>query len=193
MIDPSLRGSPRRRSHCLSSEMKITWSRRGSAGNPGTRGSTGTAGSPGASGATGTTGPDAVSAFSGHVVTVPSTPSGTERLIFGAPDGISAENGAESAVDTLSPSVPITVRDLEVLETGPPVPAADQIVISVQVNGSPTISCVMSAGATSCDSGSLSTSIPARSTLSVAVQANANLGTTIFQFDVLFGFAATSS
>ena len=75
----------------------------------------------------------------------------------------------------------------------PAVPAGDQIVVSVQVNGSPAISCVMSAGATSCDSGSQTASVPAGSTLSIGVEANANLGTTIFPFDVLFGFEATAS
>ena len=106
---------------------------------------------------------------------------------------MSAQNSVESAVDAVSPSLPITVRDLEVSETGPPVPAADQIVISVYVNGSPSINCVMGAGATSCDSGSQGASVPAGSTLSVGVQTNATLGATIFPFDLLFGFAATSS
>ncbi len=114
-------------------------------------------------------------------------------MIFGAPVGISSANTQEASVYTLSPRVPIIVQDLAVVETGAPVPAADQIVISVQVNGSPSISCVVSAGATSCNTASQSASVPAGSTLSISVQANANLGTTIFNFDLLFGFEASSS
>ena len=202
MIDPSRRGSPSRRSHCVSGETKITWSRRGSTGRTGasgrrgaagTTGPTGAAGSPGASGAPGTTGPDATSAFSGHVAAVPSTSAGTQSVTFGAPVGMSTTNNQEAPVETLSPRVPIIIQGLEVSETGAPVPAADQIVVSVYVNGSPSISCVISAGATSCNTGSQSANVPVGSTLSISVQANANLGTTISPFDVLFGFEATAS
>ena len=224
MIDPTLRGSPSRRSHCVSGERKITWSRSGSTGRTGVRGrrgaagaigapsapgvaglagptgptggpgASGPAGNPGAagpSGSTGITGPSAVSAYGGHVTAGPSTSAGTQNVVFGAPVGLSIANTQEAPVDALSPSTPITVQNLDISETGPPVPAADQIVVSVYVNGSPSISCVVLAGATSCNTGAQSASVPAGSTLSIGVQANASLGATIFPFEVLFGFEAT--
>ena len=165
----------------------------GLSGTTGTSGPVGASGATGPTGTTGTTGPAAVSAFSGHIVTVPNTGSGTLNLVFGAPAGLSNSNSPERTVDTLSPSVPITIQDLEASQTGPPVPANDQIDISVRVNGSVAISCVMSAGANLCDTGLQTAAVPAGSTLSIGVQSNADLGTTIFGFDLLFGFEATSS
>jgi hypothetical protein len=196
LVDPSRRGPSTRRSHCLRGEQRISWKRTGATGR---NGATSPRGVPGIAGTLGTTGPAgvpgaaAVSAFSGHIVTVPTTGSGTLGVVFGAPAGVSTSGGTATAVDTLSPSVPITFRNFDASETGPAVPVNDEIDVSVRVNGSPAISCVMSAGTTSCDTGSQSASVPAGSTLSIGVQSNANLGATIFGFDLLFGFEATSS
>ena len=168
----------------------------GPSGIPGPGGSAGTVGPPGdvgPAGGTGAAGTSATSAFSGHVLSVASTASGLQRLVFGVPAGLGNTNSAESLVQTLSPSTPITISHLEASETGPPVPVNDQIVVSVRVNGSQAIACVMSAGGTSCDSGSQSANVPAGSTLSIGIQANAALGSTIYGFDLLFGFEATSS
>ena len=171
----------------------------GNAGSTGTTGVTGTPGSQGANGATGSsgstgsTGPQAVSAYGGHIVAVPSTTAGNDRLAFGAPSGLSAQNTPESTVDALSPSTPITAQDLAVIETGPPVPAGDVIAVWLYINGAPSIDCVMAAGASSCESGSETAAVPAGSTLSIAVEADAVSGATIFPFDLLFGFEATGS
>ena len=63
----------------------------------------------------------------------------------------------------------------------------------MRVNGAAAISCVISAGATSCNAGSQTRERSRRKQLSISVQPNANLGATIFGFDLLFGFEATSS
>ena len=207
LIDPSL-GARSRRGRCAKSEQKVTWSQRGPAGAAGAAGAAGRAGSTGPTGATGTAGAAgtagatgasgvagaaAVSGFSGHVLSIPSTSAGIQRLVFGSPLGMSTENGSENSVQTLSPNVPITISNLSALETGPAVPLNDSIVVRVDVNGTDVLDCVMLVGATTCNSAAMSASVPAGSLLSIGVEPNALLGGTIAAFDVLFGFEATSS
>ena len=67
-----------------------------------------------------------------------------------------------------------------------------QIVVSVRVAGSPAIECTIAAGQTACDSGAQSATVPAGSALSIGVLSNASAGSTIYPYDVLFGFEASS-
>jgi hypothetical protein len=133
-----------------------------------------------------------VSAFSGHVQSIPSTGAGQVHVVFGAPLGVSNANGTENAVQTLSPSMPINVSHLSVQETGLAVPPSDEIDATVRANGLTALSCAITAGQTACDSGAQTSSIPAGTPLSIGITTNASSGATIYSFDLLFGFEASS-
>jgi len=163
----------------------------GTAGGTGVTGAVGTAGATGvtgASGATGATGFSAASVFSGRVTSVPTTTSG-QTTVYGAPIGISTENGTEASVQTLSPNSTITAQNLTVLKTGATVPAGDQIIVDMDLAGSPMLICGIEAGETTCNSTTQTVSVPAGSALSIKIIAQAS-SATISGFDLLFGFQA---
>jgi hypothetical protein len=179
---------------------------RGRAGSTGGRGATGPAGAvgaagaagapgesyvPGPAGATGATGAQAVSAFSGRIGAFPST-SHVVFTQYGAPSGVSAANGSEDGVQTLSPSTPVTLSDFDALEDGLAVPAGDIVRAYIDVDGAEALACVIGAGQSSCGSGSSSVVVPAGSSLSIRIDADATNGGTISGFDLLFGFQATT-
>lgn len=179
---------------------------RGRAGSSGARGATGPVGAvgaaggagapgesyvPGPGGPTGVTGAQAVSAFSGQIAGVPST-TATLRTVFGAPAGVAGFNGAQGDVQTLSPSTPITLSDFDAFEDGLAVPAGDMIRAYIDVNGAEALACVIGAGQSSCGSGASSVVVPAGSSLSIRIDADATNGATISGFDLLFGFEATA-
>jgi hypothetical protein len=164
----------------------------GTAGGTGATGAAGTAGATGvagATGATGATGFSAASAFSGRVTSVPTTTSGLQTTVYGAPIGISTENGTEASVQTLSPNSTITAQNLTVLKTGATVPSGDQIIVDMDLAGSPMLICGIQAGETTCNSNTQTVSVPPGSTLSIKIIAQA-ASATIPGFDLLFGFQA---
>ncbi len=192
LIDPTL-GAKSRRGRCVKGEQKIAWNRRAPAGSAGVTGPQGTPGAAGASGVVGAAGSAAVSGFSGQAIAISSTGAGLFKLVYGAPEGISTSNATESVVQTLSPNAPTKISNLTVLQTAAPLPPNDQITVSVDINGSAALACVMVHGDTTCNSGSKSASVPAGSLLSIGIDPDASFGATIPGFNLLFGFEATSS
>ena len=162
----------------------------GAAGAGGPAGASGAGGQPGGAGATGATGSSAASVLSGRVTTIPLTAITTQTTVFGAGSGTSLFNVTESSVQTLSANATFTAQDLIADKTGAAVPAGDQIIVDLDVNGSVALSCGIQAGQTSCNSNTATFSVAAGSELSikVIVQAPSAL---IAGFDLLFGYQAT--
>lgn len=166
----------------------------GAVGPAGAAGAAGQSDLPGPAGPTGVTGAQAVSAFSGRIEAVPMTGAGGgDTSVFGAPTGMSTENGTEVDVQTLSPSTAITISNMAASEDGGPVPVNDKIVVRLDVNGDQEMACVIGAGQSTCDTGSNSVIVPAASKLSLGIEAQSGVsGAMIPGFNLLFGFEATT-
>jgi len=191
---------------------------RGATGPAGTNGATGPAGTngtDGATGPTGATGPSAASVLTGRVVSIPASASGgtagtgagagkaTDLPEYGAPSGISTADPAEADVETLSPNSSFTAQNLDVQMSNGPVPAGsdDTVVVDLDVDGAPALTCTIAAGAATCDTGSQTATVAAGSTLSISItpvipvsegESAEHLPAPIPGFDLLFGFQATT-
>ena len=166
--------------------------KRGPAGVAGIHGAAGAAGQVGAAGATGPTGPagnSAASVLSGRVTTFPITTSG-QTTEFGAGSGTSAANVTESSVQTLSANASFTAQNLIAEKTGTAVPSGDQIIVDLDVDGTPELSCGIQGGDTSCNSTTQTFTVTAGSQLSIKVIAQAP-SAILNGFDLLFGYQAS--
>lgn len=162
-------------------------------GAQGTQGAAGQSDIPGPVGPTGATGAQAVSAFSGRIGLVSDTPAGNSGVTqYGAPAGLSSPNGTEVDVQTLSPSTEMVVSGFDAFEDGGAVPAHDSITLHLDVNGGEALACVIPAGQSACDGVQASVQVPPGSFLSIRIDSDATLGTTIPSFNLLFGFEATT-
>jgi hypothetical protein len=204
---------------CPRGAVQIGWDQTGPTGTTGATGATGhagtngTDGATGPTGATGATGPSAASVLSGRVVSIPasggsigsqSSGAGAGKAtvpVYGAPSGISTADPTEADVETLSPNSSFTAQNLDVQMSNGPVPAGsdDTVVVDLDVNGAPALTCTIAAGAATCNTGSQTATVAAGSTLSISVTpvipgetVDGGLPAPIPSFDLLFGFQATT-
>ena len=162
----------------------------GPTGPTGIGGTGGMAGATGPAGVTGAAGSSAASVLSGRVLSIPITSTPGQTTVYGAASGTSTENATESSVQTLSANASFTAQNLIVVKTGAAVGAGDQIIVDMDVGGSPVLICGIQPGQTSCTSSTQTASVAAGSMLSIKIIAQATV-TTIPGFDLLFGFQAS--
>jgi hypothetical protein len=175
----------------------------GPSGERGDEGPTGLTGAPGAEGVEGAAGVDGaagVGLTSGRLndVAVNDPP---QHTFFGPAVGVANADMTESAVQTLSPNVATTVRDLAVRLTLLPCDDAlgsatscgfpGSVVVALRVNGvASVLQCTITTPATTCDSGAATASIPAAARLSIMIAGDllGVPGHAVYDRDMLFGF-----
>jgi hypothetical protein len=112
---------------------------------------------------------------------------GTSGQDFGAPSGISTATGSESSVQTMSPNLPLKVRDLSVQLTAAP-GTGNARIVTIDINGVGS-GCLIAGSATSCTFAGPA-SVPANTRLSIVDAVNTG---TPAAADLLFGFRLTAS
>ena len=160
---------------CLRDERKLTWNQRGPSGAAGAPGAPGVPGSPAASMLTGV-GPSSQ--------LLPGAGASTELT----PVGVATAGAA-----TLSPSIPVVLRDLSAeLSTAPGLGASRTIALGVGDTAfpSPAISCTISGMQTKCDTGTQTVTVPANTKFALSVQNGP--GTPPQSAAVWFGYRATT-
>jgi hypothetical protein len=172
----------------------------GGRGDEGPTGPTGPTGAPGADGVDGAAGAAGVGLTSGRLndVAVNDPP---QHTFFGPAVGVANADTNESAVQTLSPNVATTVRDLAVRLTLLPCDDAlgsatscgfpGSVVVALRVNGvDSALQCTIATPATTCDSGAATASIPAAARLSITIAGDllGVPGHPVYDRDMLFGF-----
>ena len=96
----------------------------------------------------------------------------------------------ESSVQTLSANASFTAQNLIAEKTGTAVPSGDQIIVDLDVDGTPELSCGIQGGDTSCNSTTQTFTVTAGSQLSIKVIAQAP-SAILNGFDLLFGYQAS--
>jgi hypothetical protein len=184
----------------LSQDFKAGELPAGAQGPSGERGDEGPTGLTGARGADGVDGAAGVGLTSGRLndVAVNDPP---QHTFFGPAVGVANADMTESAVQTLSPNVATTARDLAVRLTLLPCDDAlgsatycgfpGSVVVALRVNGvDSALQCTITTPATTCDSGAATTSIPAAARLSIMIAGDllGVPGHAVYDRDMLFGF-----
>ncbi len=171
----------------------------GERGDAGETGSTGAQGVDGLDGAAGTAGAPGTGLTSGRLNDVALNVS--QSTFFGPAVGVANASGTESVVQTLSPNVATTARNLAVRLTMAPctdalasatlcfVPGSADVIL--RVNGvDSALKCTITTPGKTCDSGALTASIPAAAQLSLIITGALRgvAGHVEYDRDMLFGF-----
>jgi hypothetical protein len=172
----------------------------GPAGPRGDEGGTGSIGAQGVDGAAGADGAPGVGLTSGRLndVAVNAPP---EQTFFGSAMGVATGNPTESAVQTLSPNVATTARNLAVRLTLMPCDDAlgsatscgfpGSVDVALRVNGvASALQCTITTPGKTCDSGAATASVPAAAQLSIVITGDllGVPGHVEYDRDMLFGF-----
>jgi hypothetical protein len=117
-------------------------------------------------------------------------PSNCLTLNYGAVSGISSSSTTQTSMDSLSPDRAMVIRDLSVVATSAPgTNNAIQVGVSINDAGGATFACLVVASSTTCSDGTDAASVPAGSTISIAVIDNQAAGSSgVPGESVLVGF-----